>query len=97
MVPALPFYSSNTDAPAGSSEEDGQKYSYLQPADVREIIEKKRLQMCLSSSIFTFLYPIDGFWSKIKYNIKRHPFDSSCNLRSQITRFSLFSEVLNSH
>lgn len=42
--------------------------------------------MCLSSSIFTFLYPIDGFWSKIKYNIKRHPFDSSCNLRSQIVK-----------
>ncbi|KAG0829986.1 hypothetical protein G6F18_008363 [Rhizopus arrhizus] len=54
------------------------------PATVRIFIEKRGYKCCYLPPYSPFLNPIELFWSKVKYGIKRSPFDTGDTLTPRI-------------
>ncbi|KAG1532924.1 hypothetical protein G6F51_012873 [Rhizopus arrhizus] len=54
------------------------------PATVRIFIEKRGYKCCYLPPYSPFLNPIELFWSKVKYGIKRNPFDTGDTLTPRI-------------
>jgi transposase len=54
------------------------------PAAVREFIEERGYKCAYSPPYSPFLNPIEEFWSKVKYGVKRRPFDGSDTLTPRI-------------
>lgn len=53
------------------------------PIAVRDFIQKRGYRCVYFPPYSPFLNPIEDFWSKVKYGVKRRPFDGSDTLTSR--------------